>query len=90
METVKIINKKNGVIKTVKKSLASDYIGTGKFEMYVEKKQTEKPKFKNVQKPTVISNKWFIGRIDKTATSLWGSIFPKASFKSSNWLVKFK
>lgn len=45
METVKIINKKNGVIKNVKKSLASDYIGTGKFEMYVEKKQTEKPKF---------------------------------------------
>ena len=45
MEKVKIIDKKTGAVKEVKKSLASDYIGTGKFEMYVEKKQTEKPKF---------------------------------------------
>lgn len=39
METVKIKDKKTGVIKEVKKSLASDYIGTGKFEIYKEEKK---------------------------------------------------
>lgn len=39
METVKIKDKKTGAIKTVKKSLASDFIGTGKFELYGEEKK---------------------------------------------------
>lgn len=50
MEKVKIINKKTGIVKEVKKALASDYIGTGNFEMYNEKPKTifkkeEKPKY---------------------------------------------
>lgn len=36
METVKIKNKKTGVVKVVKKALASDYIGTGNFVIYTE------------------------------------------------------
>lgn len=42
METVKIKDKKTGAIKTVKKSLASDYIGTGKFELVNEEKKGKK------------------------------------------------
>lgn len=38
METVKIKYKDNGAIKVVKKSLAGDYIGTGKFELVEENK----------------------------------------------------
>ena len=38
METVKIKDKKTGAIKEVKKSLAGDYIGTGKFELVDNKK----------------------------------------------------
>lgn len=45
METVKIIDKKTGAVKTVKKSLASDFIGTGKFELYTEPKKNNVPKF---------------------------------------------
>jgi hypothetical protein len=44
METVKIKDIKTGAIKVVKKSLASDYIGTGKFILVDEKKE-EKPKY---------------------------------------------
>lgn len=44
MDLVKIKDKSNGAIITVKKSLAGDYIGTGKFEPYKEEK--EKPSFK--------------------------------------------
>lgn len=33
---VKIINKKTGAVKTVKKSLAADYIGTKEFEILEE------------------------------------------------------
>ena len=40
MELVKIQNIKTGVIKEVKKSLASDFIGTGEYKLYEEKKQT--------------------------------------------------
>lgn len=43
MDKVKIIDIKTGAVKEVKKSLAGDYIGTGKFELFVEKK--EKPSF---------------------------------------------
>lgn len=50
METIKIKDVKTGAIKEVKKSLASDYVGTGKFEIYKEEKK-EKPNFKfNVNK----------------------------------------
>lgn len=45
METVKIRDKKTGAVKTVKKSLASDYVGTGKFELHKEAKKTVVPKF---------------------------------------------
>ena len=37
MDKVKIVDKKTGAVKEVKKSLASDYIGTGKFEVYKQK-----------------------------------------------------
>ena len=43
MERVKVINKKTGAVKEIKKALAGDYIGTGEFEMYLEKKQESKP-----------------------------------------------
>jgi len=39
MEKVKIKNVKTGAIEEVNKSLASDYIGTGRFELYEEKKE---------------------------------------------------
>ena len=42
METVKIKYKKTGAMKTVKKSLASDYVGTGNFEIVKEEKKTSK------------------------------------------------
>lgn len=45
METVKIKDIKTGAIKTVKKSLASDYIGTKKFELYNEKEEKKVPRF---------------------------------------------
>lgn len=49
MGTVKIKDKKTGAVKVVKKALASDYIGTGKFVLVeTEKKQTiheEKPRY---------------------------------------------
>lgn len=38
METVKVRDVKNGVVKEVKKSIASDYIGTGRFELAKEEK----------------------------------------------------
>ncbi|MBO5143024.1 MAG: hypothetical protein J6C46_08595 [Clostridia bacterium] len=46
METVKVKNKKTGVVKVVKKVLASDFIGTGEWVL-VEKEiaKQEKPKF---------------------------------------------
>lgn len=44
MEKVKVINKKTGAIEEVKKALAGDYIATGDFELYEEKKQEIKPK----------------------------------------------
>lgn len=44
METVKIKHKKTGVVKVVKKSLASDYVGTGNFVIVTEeKKQSQRP-----------------------------------------------
>lgn len=47
MELVKVKDKRNGVIKEVKKSLAGDYIGTGNFEVLEEKKETKKPELKS-------------------------------------------
>lgn len=41
MEKIKIKDKNTGAIKEVKKSLASDYIGTGKFVL-VENKEAKK------------------------------------------------
>ena len=46
MEKVKIKDIKTGAIKEVKKALAGDYIGTGKFVLLEqEEKKEEKPKF---------------------------------------------
>lgn len=46
METIKIQDAKNPkVVKEVKKSLAGDYIGTGRFKIYEEPKKEEKPSF---------------------------------------------
>jgi len=42
MDKVKIKDKKTGAIKEVKKSLAGDFIGTGKFVL-VEEKKVEVP-----------------------------------------------
>lgn len=52
---VKVKNIKTGVIKEVSKSLAGDYVGTGEFELYQEKKVEEtKPKsFVNESKKNV-------------------------------------
>lgn len=41
MELVSIKDKKTGAIKKVKKVLASDYVGTGKFELLKEKKEKQ-------------------------------------------------
>jgi hypothetical protein len=42
MEMVKIKDIKTGVIKEVRKSLASDYIGTGRFEFLKDNKKPNK------------------------------------------------
>ncbi len=42
---VKIKDIKTGAIKEVKKSLASDYVGTGNFELVTEKKEEKKSNF---------------------------------------------
>ena len=42
MEKVKIKDTKTGAIKEVKKSLAGDYIGTGKFVLVDENKEAKK------------------------------------------------
>lgn len=42
METVKIKDKRTGAEKTVKKSLASDYVGTGNFEIVKDEKKVSK------------------------------------------------
>ena len=44
METVKIKDIKTGAVKEVKKSLAGDYVGTGKFVL-VEEKEVKKTSF---------------------------------------------
>lgn len=46
MDKVKIIDKTTKAIKEVKKSLASDFIGTGKFELYNENNKENKKDFK--------------------------------------------
>lgn len=50
MEKVLVKDKKTGAVKEIKKSLAADYVGTGKF-VIVEKKQEEiKPKHNGFRK----------------------------------------
>lgn len=44
MEKIKIQDIRNGAIKEVKKVLAGDFIGTGNFKLYEEKKSVEEPK----------------------------------------------
>lgn len=47
MDKVKIKDVVTGAVKEVKKSLAGDYIGTGKYEMYSEKpKEVKSPEVK--------------------------------------------
>ena len=57
MAKVKIKDIKTGAVKEVEKSLASDFIGTGKFELYEEKKsklpfveESKKPFMKKEEK----------------------------------------
>lgn len=38
MEKIKVIDKRTGAIKEIKKALAGDFIGTGNFEIYKEEK----------------------------------------------------
>lgn len=42
METVKIKDKRTDAVKIVKKSLASDYVGTGNFVIVEDEKKTSK------------------------------------------------
>lgn len=48
MEKVKIKNIKTGAVTEVKKALADDFIGTGDFVLFEEKKEVEEIKPKNV------------------------------------------
>lgn len=52
MEMVKIKDIKTGVIKEVKKSLASDYIGTGRFEL-VDNNKVKANKFATLKEDSV-------------------------------------
>lgn len=60
METVKIKDINNGVVKEVKKSLASDFIGTGRFELVVEKPATtsKNNKFEELSEDKKSTSKW--------------------------------
>lgn len=42
METVKVKDIKTGAVKEIKKSLAGDYVGTGRFVIYEPKKEQPK------------------------------------------------
>lgn len=44
MEKVKVKDVKTGAVKEVNKTLASDYVGTGRFELYKEKEKKEATK----------------------------------------------
>ena len=51
MEKVKVKDKITGAVKDIKKSLAGDYVGTGKFVLVDEKKHEEiKPKNNSFRK----------------------------------------
>lgn len=52
MEVIKLKDKSNGAIIEVKKSLASDYIGTGKYVAVVEEKEIVKATIKENTKET--------------------------------------
>lgn len=56
MDKVKIKDVKTGAVIEVKKALASDYIGTGKFVTYEEEPKKEVKIFSN-NKPEKIGNK---------------------------------
>ncbi len=51
MEKVKVRNKKNGVIKEIDSNIASDFIGTGEYELVEDKKvELRKPTNFNLNK----------------------------------------
>ena len=50
MARVKIKYVKTGAVKEVEKSLASDFIGTGKFKLYEEKKEKNAKKLHLMKK----------------------------------------
>ena len=61
MEKVKVKDIRTGAVKEVNKSLASDYVGTGNFEIYKEKKEKKEaiktPDFKfNINKEDKFNN----------------------------------
>lgn len=61
MEKVKVKDIRTGAVKEVNKSLAIDYVGTGNFEIYKEKKEKKEaiktPDFKfNINKEDKFNN----------------------------------
>jgi len=58
MELVKIKDKTNGAVIEVKKSLASDYIGTGKYIPILDKNEVKEPE----KKPEKIERKIGFGK----------------------------
>lgn len=56
-DKVKVKYKKTGVTKEVKKSLASDYIATGEFELVEEKNQNNKFDFNKLDNSQNRENK---------------------------------
>lgn len=53
MARVKVKDIKTGAVKEVEKSLASDFIGTGKFKLYEEKKE-KTPFVEETKKPFLV------------------------------------
>lgn len=51
MELVKLKDKTNGAVIEVKKALASDYIGTGKYIAIIDEKKIEKASINEPTKP---------------------------------------
>ena len=56
MARVKIKDVKTGAVKEVEKSLASDFIGTGKFKLYEEKKEKTQNIYVQIVKDFVKEN----------------------------------
>ena len=67
MEKVKIKDIKTGAIKEVKKSLAGDYVGTGKFILVEDKKLEPKQKFNFIKEEKNVKYKYKYSRFIQTS-----------------------